>query len=132
MAHHEPAHSHAPAHPPVLHGTADDEYAYTPEGSTYEHTDANVWVIAKFGIWLAITAVVVHFGIGVLYGALVEQAKDALEGGRFSDAAAQLQELRRNGGGALVGLTAWLTTHAPQAALAAYRLRGLRPRWLRA
>ena len=72
MAHHEPAHSHAPAHPPVLHGTADDEYAYTPEGSTYEHTDANVWVIAKFGIWLAITAVVVHFGIGVLYGALVE------------------------------------------------------------
>jgi glycosyltransferase involved in cell wall biosynthesis len=63
---------------------------------------------------------------------LLEQAKDALEGGRFSDAAAQLQQLRRNGGGALVGLTAWLTTHAPQAALAAYRLRGLRPRWLRA
>jgi hypothetical protein len=63
---------------------------------------------------------------------LLEQAKDALEGGRVSDAAAQLQELRRNGGGRLVGLTAWLTTHVPQAALAAYRLRALRPRWLRA
>ena len=68
MAHHEPAGPHAAqthaAHDHVLHGTADDEYAFTPEGSSYEHTDANVWVIAKFGIWLAITAVIVHFGIG--------------------------------------------------------------------
>jgi hypothetical protein len=63
---------------------------------------------------------------------LLEEAKDALEAGRVTDAAAQLQELRRSGGGALVGVTAWLTTHLPQAALAAYRLRGLRPRWLRA
>jgi hypothetical protein len=81
MAHHEPAGPHAApahaAHDHVLHGTADDEYAFTPEGSSYEHTDANVWAIAKFGLWLAVTAVIVHFGIWVVYGALVEQAKDA-------------------------------------------------------
>jgi glycosyltransferase involved in cell wall biosynthesis len=63
---------------------------------------------------------------------LLERAKDALEDRRYPDAAAMLQQLRRNGGGALVGITAWLAQHAPHAALAAYRLRSLRPRWLRA
>jgi GT2 family glycosyltransferase len=63
---------------------------------------------------------------------LLVRAKDALECGRYPDAAATLQQLRRSGGGALVGITAWLAEHAPHAALAAYRLRALRPRWLRA
>jgi hypothetical protein len=63
---------------------------------------------------------------------LLARAKEALERGRYPDAAAMLQQLRRTGGGALVGITAWLAQHAPQAALAAYRLRALRPRWLRA
>jgi hypothetical protein len=63
---------------------------------------------------------------------LLARAKEALEGGRFPDAAATLQQLRKSGGGALVGVTAWLARHAPHAALAAYRLRALRPRWLRA
>jgi Glycosyl transferase family 2 len=63
---------------------------------------------------------------------LLARAKDALEGGRYPDAAAMLQQLRHQGGGALVGITAWLAQHAPQAALAAYRLRAFRPRWLRA
>jgi glycosyltransferase involved in cell wall biosynthesis len=63
---------------------------------------------------------------------LLARAKDALEGGRYPDAAAMLQQLRRKGGGALVAITAWLAEHAPHAALAAYRLRALRPRWLRA
>ena len=75
MGHHDHPAAHAPQAPPVLHGGPDDEYAYTPDGSSYEHTDANVWVIAKFGIWLAITAVVVHVGIWVLWGALVKQAE---------------------------------------------------------
>jgi len=61
------------------HRTADDEYLVTPEGASYEHTDANVWVIAKFGFWLAITAVVVHLGIWGLWHTLVEQAKDTRE-----------------------------------------------------
>ena len=63
---------------------------------------------------------------------LLARAKEALERGRYPDAAAMLQQLRRSGGGALVGITAWLAQHAPHAALAAYRLRALRPRWLRA
>lgn len=61
------------------HRTPDDEYLATPEGSTYEHTDANVWIIAKFGFWLAITALVVHVGIGWMYNMLIEQAKDTRE-----------------------------------------------------
>jgi hypothetical protein len=75
MGHHDHPAAHAPQAPPVLHGGADDEYAYTPEGSSYEHTDANVWVIAKFGVWLAITAVIVHVGIWVLWATLVKQAE---------------------------------------------------------
>jgi hypothetical protein len=69
MAHHDRS----------THRTADDEYLVTPEGSSYEHTDANVWVVAKFALWLAITAVVVHVGIGLLWKTLVEQAKDTRE-----------------------------------------------------
>ena len=82
MAHgHDHGHVTAPAHPPVLkgHGHPDDEYAYTPEGSSYEHTDANVWIIAKFGIWLAITALIVHVGIGGMYAMLIDQAVDTRE-----------------------------------------------------
>jgi hypothetical protein len=75
MAHHDHHAAHAPQAPPVLHGGPDDEYAYTPDGSTYEHTDANVWVIAKFGIWLAITALIVHVGIWGLWKTLVTQAE---------------------------------------------------------
>jgi hypothetical protein len=61
------------------HRTPDDQYLVTPEGSSYEHTDANVWVIAKFGIWLAITAIVVHVGIGFMWKALVRQATETHE-----------------------------------------------------
>lgn len=67
------------AHHDHAHRTPDDEYLVTPEGSTYEHTDANVWVITKFGIWLAVTALVVHVGIGLMWRLLVEQAKDTRE-----------------------------------------------------
>ena len=73
MANHEAAHAHR---------TADDEYLEVP-GSSYEHTDANVWAIVKFGIWLIITALVVHVGIGVMYGALVEGAKEPEDGRRY-------------------------------------------------
>jgi hypothetical protein len=70
MAHHD-AHSSA-------HRTADDEYLPV-EGSTYEHTDANVRAIVKFGLWLAITALIVHVGVGLMYAMLVEQAQDTTE-----------------------------------------------------
>jgi hypothetical protein len=61
------------------HHTPDDEYLVTPEGSSYEHTDANVWVIAKFGLWLALTAIVVHFAIGGLWKLLVAQSQETQE-----------------------------------------------------
>ena len=71
------AHGHysGPSEPLKPLTDADVQYMSTPEGSAYEHTDANVWQIIKFGIWLIITAVVVHLGLGVMYKALIEQAK---------------------------------------------------------
>jgi hypothetical protein len=66
VAHHDHAH----------HASADDEYRETPPGSTYEHTDANVWVTAKFLLWLAISAIIIHFGIGVLYELMIRQSME--------------------------------------------------------
>jgi hypothetical protein len=63
------AHQHAAAH-----HSADDEYRETPAGASHEYTDANVWAIAKFGLWLIITALIVHVGIGMMYALLIEQA----------------------------------------------------------
>lgn len=62
------------AHEHAAHRSADDEYLGVPE-SSYEHTDANVWAIVKLGLWLVVTAIVVHFGIGVMYRMLIERAK---------------------------------------------------------
>lgn len=59
------------------HRSADDEYASTPEGSTYEHTDAHIGIVVKFLFWLAVMAVAVHFGLGVMYGWLVSSAETA-------------------------------------------------------
>jgi hypothetical protein len=74
------AHAHQPAHgsgAAAGHATADDEYAVTPPGSGHEHTDANVWIIVKFGLWLAISAIVIHVGLGVLFGLFVKRSEEA-------------------------------------------------------
>jgi hypothetical protein len=68
-------HHDAPAH---AHRTADDEYLPV-EGSSYEHTDANIWAIAKFGLWLAVTALIVHVGMGLMYALLIERATETTE-----------------------------------------------------
>lgn len=73
MAHHDAA-----THATHAHRSADDEYLPV-EGSTYEHTDANVWAIVKFGVWLAATALIVHVGMGLMYSMLIEQGKDTAE-----------------------------------------------------
>ncbi|OFW02834.1 MAG: hypothetical protein A3I61_11965 [Acidobacteria bacterium RIFCSPLOWO2_02_FULL_68_18] len=65
------AHEHTAGHP-----SPDEEYRETPPGSTYEHTDANVRIIVKFLLWLAVSAVVIHLGLGVMYDALVRQATE--------------------------------------------------------
>jgi hypothetical protein len=58
----------------VHHASADDQYRETPPGAEYEHTDANVWMIVKFGIWLVVSAIVIHFGLGFMFSMLKEQA----------------------------------------------------------
>jgi hypothetical protein len=59
------------------HASADDEYLVTPPGSSYEHTDANIGIIVKFGLWLVISAVVVHVGMWLMFKLFVEQREEA-------------------------------------------------------
>ena len=61
---------------PADYTGADAQYFETPPGAGYEHTDASVWTIAKFGMWLIVSAVIIHIGLGFMYGMLIEQATD--------------------------------------------------------
>jgi hypothetical protein len=61
---------------PADYTGADAQYFETPPGAGYEHTDAHVWTIVKFGLWLAASAVVIHIGLGFMYRMLIEQSKD--------------------------------------------------------
>ena len=81
------AHSHPPspkglsaagAHGAAAHAhaSAETEYLVTPPGSGHEHTDANVWIIVKFGLWLAISAILIHIGLGFLFGFWVKQSEE--------------------------------------------------------
>jgi hypothetical protein len=47
-------------HHDTAHATPDEQYLNTTEGSGHEHTDANVWMIVQFAIWLIASALVVH------------------------------------------------------------------------
>jgi hypothetical protein len=67
------------AHDHVGHASADDQYQDTPAGSGYEHTDASVWTIVKFAFWLALSAIIIHVGLGLMYQMLIEQAKSTTE-----------------------------------------------------
>jgi hypothetical protein len=75
---------------PADYTGADAQYFETPKGAGYEHTDASVWTITKFGIWLAISALIVHVGLGFMYSMLIEQATDLSEP-RYPLAAAREQ-----------------------------------------
>jgi hypothetical protein len=66
-------------HDAIGHASPDHEYRETPPDSTYEHTDANVWIIVKFLFWLAISAVIIHVGLGLLYALLIERAEETGE-----------------------------------------------------
>jgi len=66
-------------HDAIGHASPDHEYRETPPGSTYEHTDANVWIIVRFLFWLAISAVLIHVGLGLLYALLIERAEETGE-----------------------------------------------------
>ena len=58
---------------------ADLEYLVNPPGTEYEHTDASVWTIFKFGVWLLVSAIVIHIGLGLLYALYIEQANVTTE-----------------------------------------------------
>jgi hypothetical protein len=71
MAHHD----YAPeVRDPADYTGADAQYFETPEGAGYEHTDASVWTIVKFGIWLAVSGIVIHIGLGFMYELLIRQS----------------------------------------------------------
>ena len=79
-------------HDAAAHVSPDHEYAETPPGSTYEHTDASVWIIVKFLFWLAISAVVIHVGLGLLYALLIDYSLETGEQ-RYPLAATQGERL---------------------------------------
>lgn len=79
MAHHEFAQE--PRDPADYTG-ADAQYYETAPGAGYEHTDASVGTIVRFGLWLVVAALLVHVGLGFMYGLLIEQSKD-LEAPRY-------------------------------------------------
>ena len=58
------------------HASAEDEYLVTPPDSGHEHSDTNVWVIVKFGLWLAISAIVISGAMGLLFGLFVKQSEE--------------------------------------------------------
>ena len=82
---------HAPA---GHHSSPDDEYAFTPEGAGYEHTDAAVGPVAKFLFWLFIAAVLTHFGLAGVYKLLADQGvKSEASERRYPLAATEEQRL---------------------------------------
>ena len=69
---------HAAGH----HSSPDDEYAFTPEGASYEHTDAAVAPVAKFLFWLFVAAIATHFGLAGVYKLMIDQGIQAEAGER--------------------------------------------------
>ena len=57
----------------TVHVSADAQYEATPPGAGYEHTDANVWIIAKLVFWLVVAAALIHIGLAVLFNLFVSQ-----------------------------------------------------------
>jgi hypothetical protein len=80
-----------PHHAPP-HASPDEEYLETPPGATYEHTDATVSHIVKFLAGIAVAAVVVHIGLALMYGLLIDRAMETSEP-RYPLAAAQGERL---------------------------------------
>ena len=60
-------------HPAGHHASPDDEYAFTPEGASYEHTDTAIAPVAKFLFWLFIAAILTHFGLAGVYKLMIDQ-----------------------------------------------------------
>jgi hypothetical protein len=74
---------HVAHHAVAGHHSADDQYLETPPGSTYEHTDAHVGPMIKFGLWLLISAVIVHVGLAAMYWLLVRESTERVDTQRY-------------------------------------------------
>ena len=74
---------HAQSHGVAGHASADDQYLQTPPGSTYEHTDAHVGPMIKFALWLLVSAVIVHVGLGAMYWLLVRESNERVDTRRY-------------------------------------------------
>jgi hypothetical protein len=55
------------------HSSSDDEYAATPEGAGYEHTDVAIGPVAKFLFWLFVAGLLTHVGLAGVYKLLIDQ-----------------------------------------------------------
>jgi hypothetical protein len=74
---------HAHQHGALSHASADDQYLETPPGSTYEHTDAHVGPMIQFGIWLVVSAIIVHVGLAAMYWLLVRESTERVASQRY-------------------------------------------------
>ena len=84
--HHEPpAHHHIGEGGVAGHASADDEYLYTPPGAGYEHTDASVWIIVKFGLWLVVSAIVIHIGLWFTFELMVQWRETPVKDNEWFD-----------------------------------------------
>jgi hypothetical protein len=74
---------HAQPHDVRGHRIADDQYLETPPGSSYEHTDAHVGPMVRFGLWLFISAIIVHVGLGLMYALLIRESTESVATRRY-------------------------------------------------
>jgi len=84
---------HAQHHGLAGHHSADDQYLETPPGSSYEHTDASVGVMVKFGFWLIVSAIIVHVGLALMYELLIRQSAERVETKQYPMAVGQAPRL---------------------------------------
>jgi hypothetical protein len=63
----------------VRQSSAEDQYLETPSGAGYEHTDASVYIVLRFILWLAVAAVVIHIGLALLFDALAARRVERTE-----------------------------------------------------
>lgn len=70
------AHDHAEHH--GEHHDADAEYLPV-DGSSYEHTDADVRTTIRFGMWLAIITVATHVALGGAFAGLIAWSNETGE-----------------------------------------------------
>jgi hypothetical protein len=80
-------------HHDAAHATPDDEYLNPTAVSGHEHTDANVWLIVQFAIWLTVAALLTHLLMWGLFEVFIKTRNDAAPAAEFPLAAQQERRL---------------------------------------